>query len=85
MLASMVRTTRSLAVAVALMLGGTASLAEAGGSAGTSASASILAPEAPPRLLRAAAGTSTVFVLRVCVTKSYTGFSIGCPDASAFS
>ena len=59
MLASMVRTTRSLAVAVALMLGGTASLAEAGGSAGTSASASILAPEAPPRLLRAAAGTST--------------------------
>lgn len=57
-LASTTRATRSLAVAVALMLAGTASLAEAGGYARTSASASIIAPEAPPQLLPAAAGTS---------------------------
>jgi hypothetical protein len=66
MVASTARTMRSLAVAATLMLAGTASIAEAGnyiaeagGTAGTSASAAIIAPEAPPQLLRAAAGTST--------------------------
>lgn len=59
------RATKSLAVTAALMFAGTASIAEAGGyvaQAGTirtGASASIIAPEAPPQLLAVAAGTST--------------------------
>lgn len=65
MLASTARATRSLAVTVALMLAGTATIAEAEGyiaeavTARTGASASIIAPEAPPQLLAAATGTST--------------------------
>lgn len=65
MLASTARATRSLAVTVALVLAGTATIAAAegyiaeAGIARTSASASIIAPEAPPQLLAAATGTST--------------------------
>lgn len=65
MLVSTTGVIRSLAAAAALVAAGTASLAEAGGYAGgaaniarTGASASIIAPEASPRLLAAVAGST---------------------------
>ena len=65
MSANVIRTVRSLTLTVALVLTGTASLAAAGGyvaeaasTARTRANASILAPEAPPQLLAAVAGST---------------------------
>lgn len=59
MFASTTRETRCLALMAGLLVAGTANVAEAGGYVRTNASASIIAPEAPPRLLPAAFGTST--------------------------
>ena len=59
MVASTVAVVRTLAVGAGLLLAGVAEAGSFDSAASTRASASIIAREAPPQLVRAAAGSST--------------------------